>query len=46
MGRNVNKCTTYLYNIPEDATVPKFMSTAWSYDAQGSVTGEIAVVVM
>jgi hypothetical protein len=46
MGRKVNKCAIYLYNIPEDETVPKFMSTAWSYDARGPVTGEIAVVVM
>jgi hypothetical protein len=46
MGRNVSKCTLYLYNIPEDAEIPTFTSTAWSYDAQGPVTGCISVVSM
>jgi hypothetical protein len=35
-----------MYNIPEDAEVPNFTSTAWSYDAQGPVTGLITVVIM
>jgi hypothetical protein len=46
MGRNIRKCTLYLYNIPEDAEVPNFLSTAWSYDVQGPVTGLITVVIM
>ena len=46
MGRNVKKCTIYLYNIPEDITVPDFTSIAWSYDSQGPVKGLIATVVM
>jgi hypothetical protein len=46
MGRNVNKCTVYLYNIPESAAVPTFTSIAWSYDNQGPVKGNIATVVM
>ena len=46
MGRNVRKCTVTLYNIPEDKIVPEFTSIAWSYDAQGPIKGNIAVVVM
>jgi len=46
MGRNVNKCTIYLYNILEDAVVPQFTSAAWSYDSKGPVTGIIATVIM
>ena len=46
MGRNVRKCTVYLYNIPEDTPIPEFTSIAWSYDAQGPVKGVIAVVVV
>jgi hypothetical protein len=26
MGKNVGKYTIYLYNIPEDAVIPKFTS--------------------
>jgi hypothetical protein len=46
MGRNVKKFTIYLYNIPEDITVPEYTSIAWSYDSQGPVKGSIATVVM
>jgi hypothetical protein len=46
MGRNVNKCTILLYNIPEDANIPQFVSIAWSYDAQGPVKGYIRTVVL
>jgi hypothetical protein len=46
MGRNVSKCTIFLYNIPENATVPEFTSIAWSYDAQGPVKGAIKTIVM
>jgi hypothetical protein len=46
MGRNVRKCTIYLYNIPEDCLIPKFTSIAWSHDAQGPVKGSIAVVTI
>jgi len=46
MGRNVRKCTIYLYNIPEGCEIPEFTSIAWSYDALGPVKGKIAVVVM
>jgi hypothetical protein len=46
MGRNVGKCTLYLYNIPQDAVVPTFTSTVWSYDSQGPANGIIAVVIM
>lgn len=46
MGRNVRKCTIYLYNIPEDAVIPEFTSIAWSFEAGGPVKGFIAVVVM
>jgi hypothetical protein len=46
MGRNDNKCTIFLYNIPEDAIIPQFVSIAWSYDAQGPVKGYIRTVVM
>ena len=46
MGRNVRKCTIYLYNITEDVQIPSFTSIAWSYDAQGPVKGSIAVVLM
>ena len=46
IGRNVRKCTIYLYNISEDVLIPEFTSIAWSYDAQGPVKGSIAVVVM
>lgn len=37
MGRNVKKCTVYLYNIPEDTIIPEFSSIAWSYDARGLI---------
>jgi len=46
MGRNVRKCTIYLYNIPDNAIIPTFHSIAWSYDSQGPVKGTIATVVM
>jgi hypothetical protein len=46
MGRNVKKCTLYLYNIPHDTIIPTFTSTAWSYDAQGPAQGSITVVAM
>ena len=46
MGRNVRKCTIYLYNIPEHAVVPEFTSIAWSFEAGGPVKGSIAVVIM
>jgi len=46
MGRNVNKCTILLYNIPEDADIPEFTSIAWSYDARGPVKGSIKTIVM
>jgi hypothetical protein len=46
MGRNVKKCTIYLYNIPENTIILEFTSIAWSYDSQGPVKGTIAVVVM
>jgi hypothetical protein len=46
MGRNVRKCTIYLYNIPEDITIPEFTSIAWSFEAGGPVKGSIAVVVI
>jgi len=46
MGRNVKKCTLFLFNIPHDIAIPDFTSIAWSYDAQGPVKGSIAVVVM
>jgi len=44
MGRNVKKCTFYLYNILKKVTVPEFTSIAWSYDSQGPVKGSIVVV--
>jgi hypothetical protein len=46
MGRNVKKCTLYLYNIPQHTNIPVFTSTAWSIDAQGPTTGNIATVIM
>jgi len=46
MGQNVNKCTIYLYNIPEDVEIPEFTSIAWSYDSQGPVRGTITTVVL
>ena len=46
MGRNVRKCTIYLYNIPEDVQIPVFTSIAWSYDARGPIKGIIKTVVM
>ena len=46
MGRNVKKCTIYLYNIPEGTPIPEFTSTAWAYDSQGPVRGSISVVTM
>jgi len=46
MGRNVKKCTLYLYNIPQEVTIPTFTSIAWSYDAQGPVKGSLVVVTM
>jgi hypothetical protein len=46
MGRNVKKCTVYLYNIPEDTIIPDFSSIAWSYDAQGPIKGSITTVVV
>jgi hypothetical protein len=46
MGRNVKKCTIYLYNIPEHMLIPEFSSTAWSFEAQGPVKGTIEVVTM
>jgi hypothetical protein len=46
MGRNVNKCTLYLYNIPEHEEVPVFTSIAWSYENQGPVKGTIATIIM
>jgi hypothetical protein len=46
MRRNVNKCTVYSYNIPDNAVIPQFTSIAWSYDAQGPVKGIIATVVL
>ena len=46
MGRNVKKCTIYLYNIPEEVAIPEFTSIAWSYDAQGPIKGTIKVVAM
>jgi hypothetical protein len=46
MGKNVRKCTVFLYKIPEDAFIPEFTSVAWSYDSQGPVKGSIKVVVM
>jgi hypothetical protein len=46
MGRNVKKCTLYLYNIPHNIAIPTFYSIAWSYDAQGPVQGAITVVAM
>jgi len=46
MGRNVNKCTILLYNVPENATIPEFTSIAWSYDARGPVKGSIKTIVM
>jgi hypothetical protein len=46
MGRNVRKCTTYLYNIPENVEIPEFSSIAWSYDSRGPVKGVITTVVM
>jgi hypothetical protein len=46
MGRNVKKCTIYLYNIPENTIIPEFTSIAWSYDSQGLVKGSIEVVVI
>jgi hypothetical protein len=42
MGRNVKKCTIYLFNIPENAVIPEFMT----YDSQGPAKGAIAVVVI
>jgi len=46
MGRNVRKCTIYLYNIPENCNIPVFTSIAWSYDSQGPVKGTIDAVVV
>jgi len=46
MGRNVKKCTIYLYNIPHDTPIPVFTSIAWSFDAQGPAKGEIPTVTM
>eukprot|EP00590_Aulacoseira_subarctica_P005294 CAMPEP_0172416722 /NCGR_PEP_ID=MMETSP1064-20121228/3216_1 /TAXON_ID=202472 /ORGANISM="Aulacoseira subarctica , Strain CCAP 1002/5" /LENGTH=1681 /DNA_ID=CAMNT_0013154579 /DNA_START=343 /DNA_END=5384 /DNA_ORIENTATION=- len=46
MGRNVKKCTIFLYNIPEGTIIPVFTSIAWSYDARGPFKGSIATVVM
>jgi len=46
MGRNVKKCTIYLYNVPHDTPIPAFTSIAWSFDAQGPVKGEIPTVTM
>jgi hypothetical protein len=46
MGRNVRKCTVYLYNISEDVEVPEFNSIAWSFDAHGPVKGTIRTVIM
>ena len=46
IGRNVRKCTVYLYNIPEDVEVPEFNSIAWSFDAHGPVKGTIRTVIM
>jgi hypothetical protein len=46
IGRNVKKCTIYLYNIPEGVEVPSFSSIAWSYDARGPIKGLIATVVV
>ncbi len=46
MGRNVNKCALWLYNIPQNVSIPKFTSTAWSYDAQGPTIRIIATTVI
>jgi len=46
MGRNVKKCTIFLYNIPLDAFIPQFTSIAWSYDAKEPVKGNIKTIVM
>lgn len=46
MGRNVRKCTVYLYNIPEEAIIPDFSSIAWSYDACRPIKGSIKTVVV
>jgi hypothetical protein len=46
MGRNVNKCTILLYNIPENVTIPEFTSISWSYDAKSPVKGAIKTIVM
>jgi len=46
MGRNVKKCTVFLYNIPCDAVIPQFSSIAWSYDAKGPVKGLIKTIAM
>jgi hypothetical protein len=46
MGRNVNKCTILLYNIPENVTIPEFTSIAWSYNAKSPVKGAIKTIVM
>jgi len=46
MGRNVKKCTIYLYNIPVDTEIPQFTSIAWSHDTKGPVNGVIATVVV
>jgi len=46
MGHNVKKCTLYLYIIPQHTNVSIFTSTAWSFDAQGPTTGNIATVIM
>lgn len=46
MGRNVKKCTIYLYNIPDNVEVPEFYSIAWSYDSHGPLKGSIKTVMM
>jgi len=42
----VKKCSIYLYNFPQNITIPIFTSTAWSYEAQGPVKGSIKTIIM
>jgi hypothetical protein len=46
MGCNVKKCTMYLYNIPDEAIIPEFISIAWAYDAHGPAKGSIVTVAV
>ena len=45
MGHNVWSTVTR-HNLPDDTPVPEFNSIAWSYNAQGPIKGNIAVVII